>query len=863
MPADLYSDDEDEEEEEEVLELERPIGREVVCDPCGDIERIAVTSSVELQSVYEQGFEEWKPKQPWAYDDVSTRSSIRNSFRTNLYRTAIFTATGIVYTELLPEGEDELTVGGIIFTKHRRTGEKAKFLIRLQHALEHQLAMALHCANFTRIAGETTPMYVFMSQTSGKELKLQGGKDIINYCGVVPHVKLRSPNECHLEMVPAEKSFLKRTLRDLCVNGKQKSYYKDTRGLVRTREKLLTVTIVNITSEQSHETKDPTTGLTVRQMAKKRGMTLGYNDAVVVETTHGLFSSDEIHPSARLTKKEQASRDKNLGKHKYCDRQSANFKIVEKFKSELCESIKRNNIGLRASEHFIEAPCTYLPEVQIRRATSNGRGESIGSKSRHHEWDRLLKKCPSGFEISSFVMLIDRSFQREKSTLQKLMRAVIKRRPWLPEPTLVVTDLNEITKIWTSRQTNVVCFQAEKAVDQRALSDYFEEFGMISNLKVNGSSGTITFRTASCVPSVLGKDHAINGVRIHTECCLKMNRHQQKQCDEGLNAIREAEALVVFLPGKEGASRVTHMKNKLTMMINGEEGLNPGPLQFIMQCHIRRDSRKSLAILQEALEAGLVPKCGAITFEIDRSRAEFDLIIAIDVSQERSDAKVASVVATTKPFEGSIKSMRSLVSLVNTKGCKGDVIPYDQMKQILTTLGKRGENILIYRHNCSVEYKEVFCNEIQGAMDFFTDSHVTFIEVTSSSSLRILDVPFKHLGNRQARGEFIITKKVTQTWKKTLEFHIRHIEKSNPVKYSIIYSTNRSLLTSDAEVLNVATFTHNLTKNYVHHKDGSKLPGPLKYADHNARLYASIMKSVGVGKSLPKFHCKALRPRII
>ena len=91
--------------------------------------------------------------------------------------------------------------------------------------------------------------------------------------------------------------------------------------------------------------------------------------------------------------------------------------------------------------------------------------------------------------------------------------------------------------------------------------------------------------------------------------------------------------------------------------------------------------------------------------------------------------------------------MRSLVSLVNTKGCKGDVIPYDQMKQILTTLGKRGENILIYRHNCSVEYKEVFCNEIQGAMDFFTDSHVTFIEVTSSSSLRILDVPFKHLGN--------------------------------------------------------------------------------------------------------------------
>ena len=43
-------------------------------------------------------------------------------------------------------------------------------------------------------------------------------------------------------------------------------------------------------------------------------MILGYNDAVVVETTHGLFSSDEIHPAARLSKKEQASRDKLLGK---------------------------------------------------------------------------------------------------------------------------------------------------------------------------------------------------------------------------------------------------------------------------------------------------------------------------------------------------------------------------------------------------------------------------------------------------------------------------------------------------------------------------------------------------------------------
>ena len=61
--------------------------------------------------------------------------------------------------------------------------DKPKYLIRLQHALEHQLAMALHRANFTRLCGETTPMYVFMSQSSGQEIKLQGGKTIINYCG--------------------------------------------------------------------------------------------------------------------------------------------------------------------------------------------------------------------------------------------------------------------------------------------------------------------------------------------------------------------------------------------------------------------------------------------------------------------------------------------------------------------------------------------------------------------------------------------------------------------------------------------------------------------------------------------------------
>ena len=90
--------------------------------------------------------------------------------------------------------------------------------------------------------------------------------------------------------------------------------------------------------------------------------------------------------------------------------------------------------------------------------------------------------------------------------------------------------------------------------------------------------------------------------------------------------------------------------------------------------------------------------------------------------------------------------MTSVVSLVDARGMKGDVIPYDQMAQLLQEINLTGSNVLIYRHNCSVEYKEVFYNEIQGFMDYFTDSHITFIEVTSTSSLRILDVPFSHLG---------------------------------------------------------------------------------------------------------------------
>merc|ERR550517_381620 len=81
---------------------------------------------------------------------------------------------------------------------------------------------------------------------------------------------------------------------------------------------------------------------------------------------------------------------------------------------------------------------------------------------------------------------------------------------------------------------------------------------------------------------------------------------------------------MVFLPGREGSPVATMIKNKMTLMINGEEGLNPCALQFVMAGYIKPNSKRALPILQEAIEAGLVPKTGAITFEIDKKKCEFD-----------------------------------------------------------------------------------------------------------------------------------------------------------------------------------------------------------------------------------------------
>jgi len=126
-------------------------------------------------------------------------------------------------------------------------------------------------------------------------------------------------------------------------------------------------------------------------------------------------------------------------------------------------------------------------------------------------------------------------------------------------------------------------------------------------------------------------------------------------------------------------------------------------LQFIMAGYMKPNSKRALPILQEAIEAGLVPKTGAITFEIDKKRCEFDLVIAIDVSTEPDGSRVASVVATDKPYEGSLSGMKAIVTKMDSSLKLGDLICYDQMRSILQEIGLIGTNILLYRwdgRNC-------------------------------------------------------------------------------------------------------------------------------------------------------------------
>jgi len=864
MPADLWDDDDDDEIVDDMPEhaQQRPVGREILTNQ-QDQSRFVLTSSVELNSIYQNGFEEWKSSAPWDNEAEGMRLKVSQAFR-DISRTAVITQTGVVYTERVDtHSEKRININeDLFFIKTIRYPDKAKFLIRLQHAVEHQLAVALYRANFTRMSGETTPMYVFMAQSSGEEIRIPNGKTITNFTGIVPHVKIINMREVHLELVPAEKSFLTKTVRDLIQRGKPKAYFKDGRALARTTSKLLTVTIVNITEDLSIEYRDPLNDKTVGEMSKIRGCAFTYSDAVVVETSHGLFSSDEIYPAASLNKKEQAARDKQLRKHRYVDRQKAHYEIVVKFHEELLESIRRHAVGLELQEDLICAPCHYLPEVQVKR--SNGKeGESIGSKSRHHEWDRLLKKAPAKLKLDSMVVLADGRF-REMNSLTKIFRAIGNRRPWIPEPIFHQCNLGELAKVWDSRPQNMINIVSDAPLTQDQYQQYFNSIGAaVTNIKSNGLMTTVQFRTSKLVPHILAVRHTIDGVSCSATPFLRLSKQQKKSFTHILNDLSDTDGIVIFLPGKEGSSQATHLKNRLTMMMNGECGINPCALQFIMASHIRHNSKRSLPILQEALEAGLVPKTGAITFEIESQKCDFDLVIAVDITSV-GKLKCASVVATNSPLEGSLSSMTCIVTELPREDCEklGDLISYDKMTHILNELNCTGKNVLLYRHNACVDSRDLFSNEIQACVDYFDESNFTLIEVTSHTSLRILDVEYPPLHGRQANTEFIITSKITRTYKKVIEYYIRHIAKSNPVRYSILFSTNRELITIDSEVINCARFTHNLTKNYVHHKDGSKFPGPLKYADHVSKWFGSIVKTLG-REELPKFHPNAIRPRII
>merc|ERR1712232_39276 len=77
MPIDLYTDDEDSEDNH----IERPNGREIIFPETNEMERLVVTSSIELRSIYSFGFEEWKPSQSWTHNDSKIRETVSLMFR--------------------------------------------------------------------------------------------------------------------------------------------------------------------------------------------------------------------------------------------------------------------------------------------------------------------------------------------------------------------------------------------------------------------------------------------------------------------------------------------------------------------------------------------------------------------------------------------------------------------------------------------------------------------------------------------------------------------------------------------------------------------------------------------------------------
>merc|ERR1712172_50928 len=68
MPDEFYTENE-EDYSENTSCSERPVGREIIFPDANNMERLAVTSSVEMRSLYAKGFEEWKPRQKWVHED--------------------------------------------------------------------------------------------------------------------------------------------------------------------------------------------------------------------------------------------------------------------------------------------------------------------------------------------------------------------------------------------------------------------------------------------------------------------------------------------------------------------------------------------------------------------------------------------------------------------------------------------------------------------------------------------------------------------------------------------------------------------------------------------------------------------------
>merc|ERR1712072_9231 len=161
-----------------------------------------------------------------------------------------------------------------------------------------------------------------------------------------------------------------------------------------------------------------------------------------------------------------------------------------------------------------------------------------------------------------------------------------------------------------------------------------------------------------------------------------------------------------------------------------------------MANNAQNNFKKSLPILQEAFECGVVPKTGAVTFEVVGKRCGYDCVLGVEMNLVNSTRRLATIVCTTTPLEGSLKAYTSSVAVIEGENSPGH-IPYDTMKNMLEAIGAKAQNVLVYRNDAAgAQQRDVHENEIRAITDYFQGAHVTFVEVTSRISLRILDVDY-------------------------------------------------------------------------------------------------------------------------